>query len=162
MSSDLLTIQLPTRLLARKSSVALAAIDPSRRNELAQLYLDSYPPGVAAADLPDALNEIDATFNQEFGELRPDASRIALLDGSIVGAILVVRRSIWDAELEGPFVIDLFVHPGARGQGVGHDLVQCAVAACALAGDRSLSLRVGEGTSSAAFRLYDQLGFHRL
>lgn len=72
---------------------------------------------------------------------------------------MVVERSIWDEGLEGPFIIDLFVSPQARGRGVGRSLVQHAVQICALAGDAALSLRIGVGTSPAALAIYASLGF---
>ncbi|GAA4171254.1 GNAT family N-acetyltransferase [Gryllotalpicola koreensis] len=61
--------------------------------------------------------------------------------------------------LPGPFVIDLFVRPELRGRGVGRALISGAIAACASTGDKTLSLRVGEGTSLAARQLYGRLGF---
>lgn len=84
---------------------------------------------------------------------------LAHAGGRPAGAILVVERSIWDDHLDGPFVIDRFVHPEARGLGLGRSLVLAAMEACTSAGDRQLSLRVGQGTSAAAHGLYRGLGF---
>ena len=81
--------------------------------------------------------------------------------GRPAGAVLTVERSIWDEGLEGPFVIDLFVDPQLRGRGIGRALMTGAMLACRNAGDAQLSLRVGEGTSDAAHRLYGSLGFRR-
>lgn len=78
-----------------------------------------------------------------------------------VGAILVVGESIWDPQLPGPFIIDLFVHPDVRGMGVGRALLDDAVHACTRAGDATLSLRVGDGTSPAALALYTRAGFQQ-
>ena len=125
-------------------------------------YLDAYPEGVAAEDLDDARREIDATFAGEYGVLRPDACRVAVVDGVAVGAILVVERSIWDPELAGPFIIDLFVAPASTGRGFGAALIVSAIEACSRAGDARLSLRIGEGTSDAASHLYSRLGFEPL
>lgn len=161
MPKDLLTLPLVDRQLpgASSSHVALGPLAAASADDLADLYLVSYPSGVAAADLADAQQEIAATFRGEFGILRTDASATAWIDHHPVGAVMVVERSIWDEGLEGPFIIDLFVSPQARGRGVGRSLVQHAVQICALAGDAALSLRIGVGTSPAALAIYASLGF---
>ncbi|WP_241656378.1 GNAT family N-acetyltransferase [Propioniciclava sinopodophylli] len=100
-------------------------------------------------------------FTGEFGALRHDLTRVATFEDRPVGAILVVGKSIWDPQLHGPFIIDLFVHPDVRGMGVGRALLDDAVHACARAEDATLSLRVGEGTSPAALALYTRAGFQQ-
>lgn len=140
-------------------AVDLQPLDAASTDELAAAYLNAYPPGVACNTLDEAVQEIRDTFAGEYGTLRHDASAMAILNGRVLGAVLVVERSIWDAELDGPFIIDLFVDPVARGTGLGRALVQHAVNQCAAAGDEGLSLRVGEGTSPAAHALYRSLGF---
>ena len=77
----------------------------------------------------------------------------------MLGAVLVAEGSIWDGWLAGPFIIDLFVSPQARGIGAGRLLLEHAVRACRAAGDERVSLHIGEGTSPAALRLYQGLGF---
>ncbi len=164
MPSDLMTLTLSgrvTRPPLKIDEVKLRALEVSDRDALAAAYLAAYPPGVAAASLGDAEQEMDATFNGEFGTLRPDLTRVAEVQGLPVGAILIVEKSIWDPQLDGPFIIDLFVHPDATGTGVGRALLDHAVHACAAAGDATLSLRIGEGTSSAAHALYARVGFKR-
>lgn len=128
-------------------------------DDLAQCYLMSYPPDVAASDLDEAREEMNATFRGDYGKLRADASTTAWVGGRLAGAIMVVTHSIWDADLAGPFIIDLFTDPAARGKGVGRALVQHAVDVCSAAGDPALSLRFGEGTSEAAMGIYQKLGF---
>lgn len=105
---------------------------------------------------------MDATFRGEFGELRADASATAWVDGQLAGAIMVVTRSIWDADVDGPFIIELFAAPDVRGRRVGRTLLHRAMSACAAAGDGALSLRFGEGTSQAAMAIYLDLGFQPL
>lgn len=163
MPSDLLTLSLTGRITtpADIDAVELRAIQTSDRNALATAYLAAYPPGVAAASLSDAQKEMDDTFAGEFGRLRTDLTRVAALQGRPVGAILVVDKSIWDPQLDGPFIIDLFVHPDVRGVGVGRALLDEAVHACAAAGEATLSLRFGEGTSPAAHALYTRTGFEQ-
>lgn len=162
MPADLLTLPLPTEPLAA-SSFPVERLMPATsddRAELAALYLASYPPEIGADSLVTAEQEIDNTWAGEFGVLRPDASFIALSDqGQPIGAILVVERSVWDQNVDGPFIIDLFVHPNGRGQGAGKALVLAAIHACIATGDERVSLRVGEGTSHAAYNLYRALHF---
>lgn len=150
-----------TTTAADIDSVELRAIRTSDRDALATAYLAAYPPGVAAASLDDAQQEMDDTLAGEFGKPRLDLTRVATLQDRPVGAILVVDKSIWDRQLDGPFIIDLFVHPDIRGVGVGRALLDEAVHACAAAGDGTLSLRLGEGTSPAAHALYARAGFER-
>ncbi len=158
MPSDLLTLHLPGAASA-PATVQLQPLDPKLTGELAEAYFSAYPTGVACNTLDEAAQEIRDTFAGEYGILRQDASAMAVLDGRVVGAVLVVERSIWDADLDGPFIIDLFVDSVARRTGLGRALVQHAASQCAAAGDKHLSLRVGEGTSPAAHALYRSLGF---
>lgn len=161
MPSDLMTLTLTGRMTTPASidAVELRAIQTSDRDALATAYLAAYPPGVAAASLSDARQEMDDTFAGEFGRLRHDLTRVATLQDRPVGAILVVDTSIWDPQLDGPFIIDLFVHPDVRGMGAGRALIDEAIHACAAAGDATISLRFGEGTSPAAHALYTRAGF---
>ena len=161
MSTDLLTLHLPPTHSADHApgSLELRGLDAGTADDLARCYRAAYPPGVAASDLTEAREEMEATFRGDYGELRADASASAWVDGRLAGAIMVVTHSIWDADLAGPFIIDLFTDPAARGKGVGRALVQHAVDVCSAAGDPALSLRFGEGTSEAAMGIYQKLGF---
>lgn len=163
MPSDLMTLSLTARSTTPGGidAVELRGIQTSDRDALAAAYLAAYPPGVAATSLSDAQQEMDDTFADEFGVLRHDLTRVATFENRPVGAILVVGKSIWDPRLDGPFIIDLFVHPEVRGLGVGRALLDTAVHACARAGDATLSLRIGEGTSPAALALYTRAGFQQ-
>ena len=159
-----MTLTLAGRLTTPSTidAVELRPIQLSDRDALADAYLAAYPPGVAASSLGEAQQEMDESFAGEFGTLRPDLTQVAALQGRLVGAILVVDRSIWDPQLDGPFIIDLFVHPDLKGMGVGRALLDEAIHACATAGDVTLSLRIGDGTSPAAHALYARAGFERL
>ncbi|MGO3152503.1 MAG: GNAT family N-acetyltransferase [Galactobacter sp.] len=160
MSSDLLTCHLKRSTAPQpRADHSLVPLDPRWRDQLALAYLNAYPPGVAAKNLDVALQEIDDTFAGEYGKLRNDASWVAIQDGGAVGAVHVVERSIWDPELPGPFIIDLFVAPASTGRGLGRSLIRAAVAACSQEGDTQLSLRIGDGTSAAAAHLYADHGF---
>jgi len=139
--------------------VALRPVSATDLRDLAVLYRDSYPPHIGAADPDEATQEIALTLTGAYGDLRLDASLLAAVRGEPAGAILIASRSIWDHDLVGPFIIDLFVTPRLRRSGVGSALLTGAIDACTRAGDRAISLRVGEGTSPAAHSLYAELGF---
>ena len=136
--------------------------DPSSAKALAGAYFAAYPPGIAAGTLAEAQAEMEETFAHEYGELLDTASFVAVHQGKPIGAIFVVEKSIWDATLSGPFIIDLFIEPKHQGNGLGHALISAAMSACKKRGARTLSLRIGDGTSGAAQKLYTQLGFRKL
>lgn len=159
MATDLLTLRLLPEHAGHTVPPTLVPLDVADRDALAEAYLAAYPPQVGAADLAAAREEMDESFTGGYGRLRPDASWSATLQGRVVGAVMVVERSVWDPDVTGPFVIDLFLDPAARGHALGRALLQAAVTSCARAGDRTLTLRFGEGTSDAAHRLYAGLGF---
>lgn len=161
MPSDLRILDLRTFPLPPScpSALTIRPLTDEDRTALAHLYLTAYPPAVGATDMEDAGAEIDASLGGEYGELLPEASLLAEDGGAVSGAILTTTRSLWDTELEGPFVIDLFTGPPYRGRGIGRALVLGAAQACRERGDSTLSLRVGEGTSRAAHALYSSLGF---
>ena len=74
----------------------------------------------------------------------------------------MVREPIGDPQLRGPFGIDLFVHPDVGEMGVGRARLDESVHACATAGDATVSLRIGDGTSPAAHALYSRARFEPL
>lgn len=159
MPSDLMSLLLNDGIAKQPHPVLLQPLDPTRIRELADAYFNAYPAGVACATVDEAVQEIRETFAGAYGVLRHDASAMALNHDRAVGAIMVVERSIWDTHLPGPFIIDLFVDPAAQSTGLGRGLVNHAIRRCAAAGDKQISLRVGEGTSLAAHALYKSLGF---
>lgn len=161
MSCDIRTLSLraPLVLPATADRLTVPPVSPADRDSVAQVYLDSYPAGVGADDLASALDEMTATFTGEYGELRTDASFIARIDSMPVGAVFTTSHSIWDPDLNGPFIIDLFVDPAHRRAGVGRALVIETIKACVANQDKALSLRVGQGTSPQAHSLYARLGF---
>ncbi len=127
--------------------------------ELAQLYLDSYPPGAAVATLDEALADVDATFAGEYGELWHAASLVALSNDELVGSIQVVHQSPWDPDLSCPFVIELFVEPNRRRQRIGAALLQRSASICLEDGQSSMALRTaGNAASPHALRLYRTAG----
>lgn len=129
---------------------------------LANAYFAAYPPGIAAGTLEEAQSEMEETFAHEYGQLLENASFVAMQQGTPIGAIFVVKESIWDEDLLGPFIIDLFVDPRHQGHGLGRTLITAAMSSCKKHGADTLSLRIGDGTSGAALELYKRLGFLEL
>ncbi|NJC21133.1 GNAT superfamily N-acetyltransferase [Arthrobacter pigmenti] len=129
---------------------------------LAQAYLRAYPPGIAASNLDEARTEMLESFAGEFGTLLAGASLCAYHRDDLVGAILVVERSPWDPKLRCPFVIDLFVDPRWQGNGAGRVLLERSAGACLNEGHAQLALRVGEGTSPSASRIYASVGMVKI
>lgn len=167
MTSDLLTLKLSANRKVStypsgSSEITIRPMTPTDSLELAQIYLEAYPPNIGASTLEEASGEIQASFDGEYGQLLLEASPIALIRGKVVGALMTTTRSIWDDHVEGPFIIDFFVSSAAQGQGVGAQLLEAAISACQKAGAQSLSLRFGEGTSSSAYELYRRFGFQSL
>ena len=76
MSTDLLTLHLPPTHSADHApgSLELRGLDAGTADDLARCYLAAYPQGVAASDLAEAREEMEATFRGDYGELRADAS----------------------------------------------------------------------------------------
>lgn len=60
--------------------------------------------------------------------------------------------------LDCPFIIELFVRPGARERGIGRSLLTRAAAACQQLGETRIALRTSTGTSPAARHLYGPAG----
>jgi ribosomal protein S18 acetylase RimI-like enzyme len=120
----------------------------------------AYPPGH-----PDALDGGEAAAVSQVraiarGELLGPMlteSRVALFDGDIVGACLVVERT-GDPPYGGPWVIDIFRDPACPARGVGAALLGRALTAVREAGLTGLSLVVSHDNARAR-RLYSRLGF---
>lgn len=127
---------------------------------LGALYWDSYPKGAAAVDPEDAIEEMQGVFDGEYGKPLDAASLVAVdPDGRLIGCIQTVTEAPWEGGPQGPFVIELFVHPGHRRRGLGSALLLAAARACAEAGWGQIALNVQEETSAEAIFLYRKLGF---
>lgn len=125
---------------------------------LAYTYFVAYPPGIAAANLDEARTEMLQSFAGDFGTLLTNASLGAYQGDELIGAILVVEQSPWDPILECPFVIDIFVDPLWQGNGAGRVLLARSAQACLNDNHRRLALRIGDGTSPSAKRIYAAAG----
>jgi ribosomal protein S18 acetylase RimI-like enzyme len=125
---------------------------------LGALYYRSYPPGVAGTDVTEATADIAAAVAGEYGELWVAASPLVMVDAQLAGAIQVVRRAPWPDTPDCPFVIELFVAPEHRRQGLARLLLHEAMTVVAAAAAAEIALRVAED-NVAARGLYASLGF---
>jgi ribosomal protein S18 acetylase RimI-like enzyme len=120
----------------------------------------AYPadhPDAFDGDQAAAVSQLRAIARGELLGLMLPESRVALVDGRIVGACLVVDRP-GDPPHSGPWVIDIFRDPQCPVRGVGTALLHATLNAAAEAGLPALSLAVSHG-NTAARRLYERLGF---
>ena len=106
---------------------------------------------------------LDHTFEgyvaQRFGEFvasydkRKDLVAVAELDGRIIGSIVI------DGKEDGTAMLRYFlVHPDARGRGLGHELMNKALAFCRERGFKKVFLWTITELKAAA-HLYRQAGF---
>jgi GNAT superfamily N-acetyltransferase len=127
---------------------------------LGALHLQAYPPGHPDAfdgDEAAAVSQIRSIARGEIlGSMLPE-SRIALYDGQIAGACLLVDRP-GTPPYGGPWVLDLFRDRAAPVRGIGAALLSTAMAAGREAGFPGLSLVVSAANAHAR-RLYLGLGF---
>ena len=156
MSASLLSASLGA--VAAAPAAAGFALRPAVEKDasaIAKAYLLSYD---GAWTFEDALEDIERAFAHGHGQLLTDASRIAVdSDGTCIGAILTVLDPPWKGTPPGPFIIDVFVVPAARGRGIGRSLVTAAMAG---APGATIALRV-EDDNAVAIALYGSLGFAR-
>lgn len=137
----------------------LAAFAPANFVGLATCYLASYPPEAGPKDLAAAKAKVSATLRGDYGRVLPGASPTALLGGEVVGSLQIVDRPAWDSGLGCPFIIEVFVHPDNREQGVASALLASAASRLKMGGFEQVALRVEDGISAAAMRLFTRAGF---
>jgi len=151
---------LPLPAPARPEGVVLRPQVPGDTEALGALYWDSYPKGAAAVDLEDAIEEMEGVFEGEYGTPIEAASLVAQsADGALLGCVQTVISPPWEGIPEGPFVIELFVHPEHRRGGLGTALLLSAAQVCHDQGWHSIALNMQEQTASEAVHLYRALGF---
>jgi GNAT superfamily N-acetyltransferase len=138
----------------------------------------SHPLEVRVAELGDAgvVAQMLHDFNLEFDaptpgpsllaeRLRPMLSRddvVVLLAGDPAAgvALLTFRASVWDS---GPVALleELYVQPDVRRHGIGHTLLERAVALAEARGSQTFEINVDEGDADAR-RFYEAHGFSDL
>jgi ribosomal protein S18 acetylase RimI-like enzyme len=127
---------------------------------LGELSCAAYPaghPDHAHDSATDAAAELlDIAGGQLLGPYLDD-STVALVDGRIAGACLLVDRDGAPPD-GGPWVIDVFRDPACRTPGVGASLLVAALRAVQSSGASALSLVVSHSNDRAR-ALYGRLGF---
>jgi GNAT superfamily N-acetyltransferase len=121
--------------------------------ELLPVYLAAFAPGHPDRIAPpEAGPHLESIVAGGLGPLLA-GSGLAILDGAVVGAVLIASIADAPPPFGGPWVMEVFRHPGARG--AGRALLARALALTT----GSLGLAVTDG--NPAERLYAALGFKR-
>jgi hypothetical protein len=122
--------------------------------ELLPVYLAAFAPGHPdRMEAPMALRHLEGILAGGLGELLP-GSGLAVQDGHVVGAILIATIADAPAPFGGPWILEVFRAPEARG--AGRALLVRALHRTS----GSLGLAVTHG--NPAERLYLALGFRRV
>lgn len=138
--------------------LALRICRPGDIPALGRLYYEAYPPGVAGASVEEAVADIQASFDGEYGELWVEASPVVLRGDDPVAALLTVHQAPWDDVPDCPFVIELFTAPTHRRAGLGRALVAHTKGVVSRSTQTAVALRV-DADNAAALALYRQVGF---
>lgn len=113
---------------------------------------------MACESLEGAIEDIEASFNGEYGVMVKSASLVTVDGSSLIGAVMTVHRPPWEGLPDCPLIIELFVDRGHRRRGIACGLVQRAMASLSDEGEYHVALRV-DPDNSPAMRLYDIIGF---
>ncbi|MEP6665374.1 MAG: GNAT family N-acetyltransferase [Nocardioidaceae bacterium] len=152
--------------------VSVPATDGLRLEPLSAAQLDRHAARLGALNFaaypPDHPDHANASVEKAVSEMRAigrgqvlgpllNQSHIALNDGKIVGACIVVDRD-GEAPEGGPWVIEIFRDPESNVRGIGRSLLTAVLKAAKRSGLPSLSLAVSH-SNTRAFELYEALGF---
>lgn len=138
--------------------LSIRSVEQKDTEEVGRLYFASYPAGLVGANVDDAIQEIEQTFAGAYGDLWTEASPVAVVRDEVVAALLTVRQAPWDETPEGPFLIELFVHPDFRRRGLARYCLETCLRHICEHGENSASLRV-LSENGPALRLYESFGF---
>ncbi|WP_229083749.1 GNAT family N-acetyltransferase [Actinomyces urogenitalis] len=119
------------------------------------LYFRSYPLGTVA-DEDEAIADVLAALDGEYGDYRPDLNLVCDGVDGIVGCIMGVDSPPWPDVSDQVFIIDLFVDPRHRGQGIGRELLSAFITNTPEG--RAIGLRV-DSDNHPAIALYESVGF---
>ena len=126
--------------------------------EIGRLYFTAYEPGLVGETVEEAIADIEASRNGDYGEFWEEGSVVAELDGKIVGVLLTVKQVPWDQTPDGPFIIELFVDSDVRGRGIARRLMERGLDSMASQSAKSVGLRVlADNTRAQSF--YRSVGF---
>jgi GNAT superfamily N-acetyltransferase len=123
-------------------------------SELLPVYLAAFAPGRPdRMEAPEARRHLEGLVAGKLGALLP-GSGLAIADGQVVGAILIATLADAPPPFGGPWVMEVFRAPEARG--AGRALLERALALTT----GSLGLAVTDG--NPAEKVYAALGFRRV
>jgi GNAT superfamily N-acetyltransferase len=100
---------------------------------------------------------VDQYLNDGFGHDRAFSGLFAELNGGAAGYLLYCPGYDFDLGGRIVWIIDLYVTPSARGQGVGRSLMRAVAKACRESGGRQLFWSV-YGPNKLGQGFYEQLG----
>jgi ribosomal protein S18 acetylase RimI-like enzyme len=143
-----------TESVATPAGVALQLLEERDLGAVGEAYWRTYLGTPDEMTLTEATDDVLASWRGDYGRWLADGSLGAWHDGELVGAVLTVTDAPWDDAPPGPFIIDLFVVPGARRRGIGRALVRNVQSRLGV----SIALRVDD-TAAEARALYTDLGF---
>jgi len=139
---------------AQPDGVTIAPLGERDLPRVADAYWRTYLGTEHEMSLADSGADVRAAWDGEYGPWLADGSLGAWRGDELVGAVLTVADAPWPDVPRGPFIIDLFVVPQARRQGIGRALVSTVQAVLGT----SVGLRVDDGATPAR-ALYTALGF---
>ncbi|MFP3883749.1 MAG: GNAT family N-acetyltransferase [Actinomycetota bacterium] len=148
----------PSSTAASDNGVHVRTPSRSDIRGIGQLYFTAYEPGLVGESVEEAIADIEASWNGDYGEFWKEGSVVAEQEGRIVGALLTVRQAPWDQTPDGPFIIELFVDSDLRGRGIARWMMERGLDAMARQGAKSVGLRV-RADNSQAQNFYRSVGF---
>lgn len=136
----------------------LQPFDPARDDEVRRLHNLAFVDHFGSAERDEFAWRTWVTGQRAF---RPDLSRLALVDGAVVGYNLAYE---YDADTEATGVREVYlgqigVHPAARGRGLASALIAASLRAAAADGVDRAGLTVDTNNTTGALHLYERLGF---
>jgi N-alpha-acetyltransferase 10/11 len=150
--------RLPSSTPESKDEVQMRTPTQSDIPEIGRLYFTAYEPGLVGETVEEAIADIEASWNGDYGEFWEEGSVVAELGGKIVGALLTVKQAPWDQTPDGPFIIELFVDSDMRGRGIARRLMERGLDSMASQSAKSVGLRViADNTRAQSF--YRSVGF---